>query len=314
MPIVRFESTLGGQIFIDVGGLGNPQPVTLGQQYNFNEGQLLIIIAQPNTGYLFAHWRSATTGAYLSDLNPWGWTVPSYNTTIESVFYYEGSQPPPKVHRVNVSISGVGTTDPPEGANYLQEGQHSFTATPATGYVFLHWQTTNNTYVQNPWIVTIVSGFSVTAVFEQIEYCTLTIIAGEGGTTTPMEGVYPIPKRVEYIITAQPYDGYELQHWLLNGAVFQATAPNQLSIVPYGDTATVQPVFKLKAVNGNGGKGCMIAALTVGTSLTPILPMLRQFRDRSLPQRLIQRYYGLSKYVAPKIVQLRGVFNARLLA
>ena len=53
------------------------------------------------------------------------------------------------------------------------------------------------------------------------------------------------------------------------------------------------------------GQACLLRSATSGTMLAGFLPMIRAFRDRSLPDTLINDYYALSRYVAPKIDRIR---------
>jgi len=51
---------------------------------------------------------------------------------------------------------------------------------------------------------------------------------------------------------------------------------------------------------------CAIRSATEGTALVGILPVLRLFRDRSLPRNVTREYYELSRYLAPILDRIRN--------
>lgn len=257
MPIVTFYSTVSGQIYIDVGNTGSFVLAELGVQYDIPVGTTVAIDARPDTGYLFDCWRSYVTKQYYEAADPWLWTptaATSPYVTMEAVFYLATEPPPPRLHRVGIAVGVGGEVTPvpswfdPGNPTFIiveQNTAFTLTATSNAGYEFVHFITTGGTiFTANPWTYNIGQwGLNVTAVFQlEVQTVQMTILAGVGGSTNPVPGTYVADVGVEYIITAIPDVGYYLKEWLLNGAPFAPTGPNEFSIVPYDDF-TLQPVF-----------------------------------------------------------------------
>jgi len=88
---------------------------------------------------------------------------------------------------------------------------------------------------------------SITEARVEIDYLlapnyTLTISAGLGGTTTPPAGVYSYKANTSLSIKANPSTGYELDYWVVNGAIPTQTV-NPVPIIVSKDGFTVQAVF-----------------------------------------------------------------------
>jgi len=83
---------------------------------------------------------------------------------------------------------------------------------------------------------------------------------------------------------------------LVNGSTFE---PKEAYYVLQSYATAVEPEPPVQA-------GCMLQAATQGTMLAGCLPFIRAFRDRCLPSEIIKDYYAISKYLAPKITQIRG--------
>lgn len=117
--------------------------------------------ATPSTGYYFSHWSNANGGTSVSEANPYEATITSTskdsgsptNTTLYAVFkplpvFYFAAEA-----LVSTNSTGGGTASvSPTTANVVGDNKNStsaktnvtYTATPATGWRFVGWSTTNN--------------------------------------------------------------------------------------------------------------------------------------------------------------------------
>lgn len=117
--------------------------------------------ATPSTGYYFSHWSNIDGGTSVSEANPYEATITSTskdsgsptNTTLYAVFnplpvFYFAAEA-----LVSTNYTGGGTASvSPATANVVGDNKNStsaktnvtYTATPATGWRFVGWSTTNN--------------------------------------------------------------------------------------------------------------------------------------------------------------------------
>lgn len=117
--------------------------------------------ATPSTGYYFSHWSNTNGGTSVSEANPYEATITSTskdsgsptNTTLYAVFkplpvFYFAAEA-----LVSTNSTGGGTASvSPATANVVGDNKNStsaktnvtYTATPATGWRFVGWSTTNN--------------------------------------------------------------------------------------------------------------------------------------------------------------------------
>jgi hypothetical protein len=123
---------------------------------------------------------------------------------------------------LDISVRGNGTTDPAPGSYTYTEGTTvTVTAIPVAGSAFDHWEldgvfagtsiTTN---------VTMTTYHALVAVFATATY-SVTVRAGEGGTTNPVPGTYG-PYSYGYLltVTAVPSSGYKFESWLVDGTTY----------------------------------------------------------------------------------------------
>ncbi len=117
--------------------------------------------ATPSAGYYFSHWSNTNGGTSVSEANPYEATITSTskdsgnptNTTLYAVFkplpvFYFAAEA-----LVSTNSTGGGTASvSPTTANVVGDNKNStsaktnvtYTATPATGWRFVGWSTTNN--------------------------------------------------------------------------------------------------------------------------------------------------------------------------
>jgi uncharacterized repeat protein (TIGR02543 family) len=115
---------------------------------------------------------------------------------------------------LTITAGGGGTTDPAPGIYTYNSGTEvTITAQPESEYEFSHWKgdVPEGHEGDNPITITMNSDKSITANF--IRQYTLTIIAGEGGTTDPAPEIYTYDSGTRISITALPGDEYRFSGW-----------------------------------------------------------------------------------------------------
>lgn len=133
-----------------------------------------------------------------------------------------------------------------------------------TRYKFVEWRDETDTVVGTTPSLTmfIDKDKTLTAYYEEIpvpEY-TLTITAMVGGTTDPTPDSYIYPENTTVKVTAIPDEGYNFDHWILDGIEYTA---NPISIIMNSDhliTAYFSeeappppPTYKLIIIATSGG-------------------------------------------------------------
>ena len=174
---------------------------------------------------------------------------------------------------VIVLASIGGTTDPAPGTTTYADGTSvTFTATPDAADVFQNWiiDTTAGSSVvpENPVTLPVQAGttYNVQAVFAPLlpppgvtglptnmaTAAIVVVLAGAGGTTTPVAGTYALADATALSLTATPSSGWQFSHWVIAGpnlshGGYPYTAQptdNPYNVNHgYGNTFSYQPVF-----------------------------------------------------------------------
>lgn len=137
-----------------------------------------------------------------------------------------------------------------------------------------------------------------------------TIIDNSVGVQVRSEVPDNIPKDFwvgsnEYINVSTPVQILEQQGALTEGVNYHYGMPPNYAPLKYphylatGEAPPEEPPIEPPA------QPCAIRSATEGTVFAGILPVLRLFRDNSLPRMATRDYYALSRYVAPKIDAIR---------
>jgi len=156
-------------------------------------------------------------------------------------------------YTLTVSANPGGTIDPdPDTYTYNGGTRVTITAIPDSGYAFSGWSG-DASGTENPITITIDKDKLITANFGW-EY-TLTIAAGEDGTTYPAPGNYSYAAETEVSITAIPGTGYAFSGWA--GDVPQGSEnDNPITITVDSDksiTANFALGYVLTITSGRGG-------------------------------------------------------------
>jgi uncharacterized delta-60 repeat protein len=114
-------------------------------------------------------------------------------------------------YTLTISTETGGTTDPiPDTYTHFGGARVTVTAVPDSGYAFKEWSG-DASGVENPVTIVMDRDKSLTANFVR-EY-SLTITAGEGGTTSPLPGSHGYGEGATAVITAVPNSDYGFIGW-----------------------------------------------------------------------------------------------------
>jgi len=156
-------------------------------------------------------------------------------------------------YTLTVSAGTGGTTDPtPDTYTYFGGARVTVTAVPNSGFAFSGWGG-DASGVENPITIVMNRDKSLTANFVR-EY-TLTIMAGEGGTTQPPPGSHGYGEGATAVITAVPNSDYGFIDWAGDVPSGHET-DNPVTVTLDSDksiTAHFIRTFQLIIAAGNGG-------------------------------------------------------------
>lgn len=159
---------------------------------------------------------------------------------------YVQSPIPPVTYSLTIVPAAGGSTSPVGGVYTYEEGALvSVGAIASAGYVFDRWLLDGVSYMVNPIPVTMNADHTLTPVFTQqapppVQHTLTILAASEGGTTSPASGAYAYDEGSIVPVTALPYQGYRLDHWVLNAVAAGSTNPIPVTM---DADKTLQPVF-----------------------------------------------------------------------
>jgi hypothetical protein len=178
-----------------------------------------------------------------------------------------------------------GTTSPPPGVYDYDKGSTvTVTAIPDAGYRFDHWVLDGQHPTYNPIAVTLYGDTTLTAVFAKVAppgvkvRLSIRVEPAGSGSTDPSPGDYEYIAGTTLTVKATPAEGYEFDHWTLDG---EAHAENPITFTINFDTTLVAyfkkaaappprpptPPSALLAILGPLGLGLLMAA--AGARLRP---------------------------------------------
>ena len=227
-------------ISVGTGGTTDPPP----GNYTYDSGTEVTIEATPDTGFRFTQWTGDVPQGNESD-NPLTLIMDS-DKSIEAAFIRQ--------YELTISAGPGGTIDPSPGSYIYDQGTEvALTAQPESGYEFSGWtgDVPSGHENDNPLSFTMDSDKSIAATF-LIPQCTLTISAGEGGTTDPAPGSHTYDSGTAVTVTALPDTGYRFDTW--SGDV--SSTDNPVEIIMDGDKTIAANFIRqhtLTIASGSGG-------------------------------------------------------------
>jgi len=138
----------------------------------------VLLTASPQVGYAFSSW----SGDYTSTTNPLPITMDT-NRNVVANFVAAATC------TLTVNIVGSGTLNVTSGSTYNCGTVLQLTATPGAGYTFTSYSG-DFTSTDNPAFFTITANSTITAEFDAIPLCSLTLTNVGQGTVSPGSGSY----------------------------------------------------------------------------------------------------------------------------
>jgi hypothetical protein len=262
--------------------------------------------------------NESNAGVFNTDISPENTDVaavdPELYVDMDDLFFYQEATDTADFELCSdkpllaILTASGGTTDPMPGTYVYDLGTEiDITAIPESNYRFQEWSG-DASGQSNPLKITLDSDKSVKASF--IRQYTLTVAAGQGGTTDPEPGTYTEDSGKEITITALPDQGYGFSKW--NG--YFGTS-NPVKIIMNSDKSIEANFVR---VSGDGDYDnifrikCFIATSAYGSPLHPYVKVLRDFRDKYLLSSKIGRkcvdiYYRYSPRIASFISKHRSL-------
>jgi uncharacterized repeat protein (TIGR02543 family) len=185
--------------------------------YHLND--VVTLTEAPSAGYTFSGWSGDGTGSGTTR------TVTIVgNIAVKATFTQI-------TYTLTVTTSGQGSVAKvPSQATYASGSSVQVTATPASGWVFDHWEIDGSlTSGVNPINIMMDSSHTLKAVFILIQY-TLTLGVSGLGTTNPATGIYTYNQGALTQVTATPNSGWMFDHWVLDGSITGSENPNSLTM------------------------------------------------------------------------------------
>jgi hypothetical protein len=201
-----------------------------------------------------------------------------------------------------------GTTNPePDTYVYDLNAEEVIEAIPDLGSEFTGW-IGDISGLNNPITIVLDSDKFAKANFLIHQY-TLTITAGEGGTTVPEPKNYLYDSMTEVTVKAIAENGYRFSEW--SGDVTGTSNP--IKITMDANKSVTANFFEISDKDNDIFRiKCFIATAAYGSSHHPHVKVLRDFRDKYLMtsrigRKLVRLYYKYSPIFANMIMRHRAL-------
>lgn len=230
------------------GGTTDPIPGV----YIFNPGEEVEVQAVPNSGYRFNGW--------LLNGQPAGENITiniamNRNNTLQADFQLIPT------YSLTIQSATGGSTNPGAGSHdYTENTQVTVTAIPAANYILDHWILNGQAFFDNPIIIEMMADATLTPVFAGLPPDTfnVTITAGEGGETNPVQGAYEVNQGDMFQVKALAYEGYAFDHW--EGDIASIANPVSFQV---NASISILAVFKEAEAPSGGSGGTLLTAAAV---------------------------------------------------
>jgi hypothetical protein len=168
----------------------------------YEENTQVTLRANPSNGWRFHHWE----GDLMGGTNPKQITMDS-DKNITAVFVEI------QYYTLDISIQGNGSVSRnPDENPYEENTIVTLTANPENDWRFDHWEG-DITGSTNPKQITMNSNKSITAVFEEIQYYTLTTNVNGNGDITKNPDQSEYMEGTSVTLTANPDTGWQFVNW-----------------------------------------------------------------------------------------------------
>jgi len=207
----------------------------------YPSGAGVLLTANAQTGYVFSSW----SGDYTSTTNPLPITM-TVNHSVTANFSSVATC------TVTINIVGSGTLNVASGTAYNCGTSIQLVATAGSGYNFTDYSGDFSS-TDNPAFFTITANSTITAEFDPIPQCTLTMLTSGSGTVSP-SGTTSYACGSVVPITATPADST----WVFNGWSGDYTSLNNPGSVVLNQNDTVTATFVQ-------GSSCTLTTSVVGS-------------------------------------------------
>ena len=205
--------------------------------YTYGSNSTIHVTATPEAGWQLDHWT--LDGAQAGSGEPCTVEMNS-NHTLNAAFTQIQ-------YKLEVNISGIGSVSrSPDSPTYLYGATVQLDAIPQQGWVFTGWSgdvSSSNRTIR----LTLNGDKNVTAKFSQsstpppTSNYTLTIQVPQGeGSTSPENGIYDYASGSNATVTATASDGFQFDHWILDGSPSSSSNPLILTML---SNHTLEAVF-----------------------------------------------------------------------
>ena len=246
---VQFEEVVASynlHMAVTPEGTGTTFP-PVGGPYEYGPNEVVSISATAEPGYVFDHWTVSGGSDVASPTSAQTTVTMDQAKTVTAIFA-------PLYRDVTMAVRpiGGGTTTPVAGGPYetVRNQVLHISATPASGFVFDHWEVSNGSAVDQPaspsTTVTIDQSKTVTAVFRcQQPQLNVLVTPLDAGITTPAVGgpyAFSPGQTVDLSAIASPF--FVFDHWAVTAGSEVANPTSASTTVTMDQSKTVIAVFR----------------------------------------------------------------------